>query len=83
MFDNLEQFDAAYAELRQRHPKLCVKPSKSVFGLGFSILDEERSSAALLIVLRPVPHRPGRHAARDGRAGPVPHHAADGIPGRP
>lgn len=49
MFDNLEQFDAAYAELRQRHPKLCVKPSKSVFGLGFSILDEERSSAALLI----------------------------------
>ncbi|UUZ51114.1 ATP-grasp domain-containing protein [Massilia sp. B-10] len=50
MFDNLEQFDAAYAELRQRHPKLCVKPSKSVFGLGFSILDEERSSAALLIV---------------------------------
>jgi biotin carboxylase len=49
MFDNLAQFDAAYAELRQRHPKLCVKPAKSVFGLGFSVLDEERSSAALLI----------------------------------
>jgi biotin carboxylase len=48
-FENLAQFDAAYAELRQRYPKLCVKPSKSVFGLGFSILDEERSSAALLI----------------------------------
>ena len=49
LFENLAQFDAAYAELRQRYPKLCVKPSKSVFGLGFSILDEERSSAALLI----------------------------------
>lgn len=48
-FENIAQFDAAYAELRQRHPKLCVKPSRSVFGLGFSILDEERSSAALLI----------------------------------
>lgn len=48
-FENIAQFDAAYAELRQRHPKLCVKPSKSVYGLGFSILDEERSSAALLI----------------------------------
>jgi len=49
LFENLAQFDAAYAELRRRYPKLCVKPSKSVFGLGFSILDEERSSAALLI----------------------------------
>jgi len=48
-FENVEQFDAAYAELRQRHPKLCVKPSHSVFGLGFAILDEERSSAALLL----------------------------------
>ncbi|HEY0060772.1 MAG TPA: ATP-grasp domain-containing protein, partial [Telluria sp.] len=49
MFENLAQFDAAYAELRQRFPKLCVKPSQSVFGLGFSVLDEERSSAALLM----------------------------------
>ena len=49
IFENVSQFDAAYAELRPRHAKLCVKPSQSVFGLGFSILDEERSSAALLI----------------------------------
>ncbi|SHH60055.1 ATP-grasp domain-containing protein [Massilia sp. CF038] len=49
MFENLAQFDAAYAELRQRHPKLCVKPAQSVFGLGFAVLDEERSSAALLM----------------------------------
>jgi carbamoylphosphate synthase large subunit len=49
VFDNVAQFDAAYAELRQLYPKLCVKPSRSVFGLGFAILDEERSSAALLL----------------------------------
>jgi carbamoylphosphate synthase large subunit len=49
VFDSVAQFDAAYAELRARHPKLCVKPSQSVFGLGFAILDEERSSAALLL----------------------------------
>jgi carbamoylphosphate synthase large subunit len=48
-FETLAQFDAAYAELRPRHAQLCVKPSNSVFGLGFSILDEQRSSAALLI----------------------------------
>ena len=49
IFENVTEFDAAYAELRPRHARLCVKPSQSVFGLGFSILDEERSSAALLI----------------------------------
>jgi carbamoylphosphate synthase large subunit len=48
-FENVEQFDAAWDQLRPRHPKLCIKPSRSVFGLGFSIVDEERSSAALLL----------------------------------
>lgn len=48
-FETLEQFDAIYADLRPRHATLCVKPSNSVFGLGFAVLDEERSSAALLI----------------------------------
>lgn len=48
-FETLAQFDAGFAELRPRHGKLCVKPSNSVFGLGFAILDEERSSAALLL----------------------------------
>lgn len=43
------QFDAAYRELRKDHPKLCIKPSVSVYGLGFSVLDEERSSAQLLL----------------------------------
>jgi biotin carboxylase len=48
-FETLAQFEAGYAELRPRHAKLCVKPSNSVFGLGFAILDEQRSSAALLL----------------------------------
>ena len=48
-FENLAQFDAAYAELRPRHAKLCVKPSHGIYGLGFAIIDEERSSAALLM----------------------------------
>ena len=48
-FETLAQFEAGYARLRPRHAKLCVKPSNSVFGLGFAILDEERSSAALLL----------------------------------
>jgi biotin carboxylase len=48
-FETLAQFEAGVAALRPRHGKLCVKPSNSVFGLGFAILDEERSSAALLL----------------------------------
>ena len=48
-FENLAQFDAAYAELRPQHAKLCVKPAHGIYGLGFAIVDEERSSAALLM----------------------------------
>lgn len=47
--ENIDQFDAAYRALREDHMKLCIKPSVSVYGLGFSILDEERSSAQLLL----------------------------------
>ncbi|STQ89032.1 ATP-grasp domain-containing protein [Iodobacter fluviatilis] len=43
------QFEAAYQTLRQDHARLCIKPAKSVFGLGFAIIDEERSSAQLLV----------------------------------
>jgi carbamoylphosphate synthase large subunit len=49
VFETLAAFDAAYAQLRPRHQKLCVKPSHSVFGLGFSIIEEAKSSAALLL----------------------------------
>ncbi|MEO6352100.1 MAG: ATP-grasp domain-containing protein [Oxalobacteraceae bacterium] len=47
--ETVAQFDAAYRELRQQHPTLCIKPSQSVYGLGFSVIDEERSSAQLLL----------------------------------
>ena len=49
VFSDIGQFDAAHAELRARHETLCVKPARSVYGLGFSVLDEERGSAALLL----------------------------------
>lgn len=47
--ENVAQFDSAYRELRQVHPQLCIKPSQSVYGLGFSVIDEERSCAQLLL----------------------------------
>lgn len=47
--ENSEQFEAAYQELRQHHAKLCIKPSVSVYGLGFGVIDEKRSSAQLLL----------------------------------
>jgi len=47
--NSVAQFDAAYAELRALYPKLCIKPSESVYGLGFSVIDEQRSCAELLL----------------------------------
>ena len=47
--ENIEQFDAAWAELRPLHAKLCIKPSSSVYGLGFAVIDETRDSAQLLM----------------------------------
>ena len=49
VIQNVEQFDVAYRELREKHSKLCIKPSVSVYGLGFSVIDEQRSSAQLLL----------------------------------
>ncbi|VXC10337.1 ATP-grasp domain-containing protein [Massilia sp. 9I] len=48
-FENIRSFDAAWAELRPRHAKLCLKPSRGIYGIGFAVIDEERSSAALLL----------------------------------
>ncbi|CDG84482.1 ATP-grasp domain-containing protein [Janthinobacterium agaricidamnosum] len=45
----IAQYDAAYAELRPLHDTLCIKPSESVYGLGFAVLDEERNGAQLLL----------------------------------
>ena len=66
VFESVAQFDAAYAELRTRHARLCVKPARSVFGLGFAVLDEERSSAALLIA--GAQYHIGLHDFRHGLA---------------
>jgi len=48
-FEDAAGFEAAYDALRRRHARLCVKPAHSIYGLGFAILDEERSSAELLM----------------------------------
>ena len=48
-FETVEGFDDAWGQLRPRHAKLCLKPSHSIYGLGFAVIDEERSSAALLL----------------------------------
>ena len=47
--ENIDQYDAAYAELRPLHRKLCIKPSEGVYALGFAIIDEERSATELLL----------------------------------
>ena len=48
-FEDAAAFEAAYDFLRRRHAKLCVKPTHSIYGLGFAVLDEERNSAELLM----------------------------------
>ncbi len=48
-FNNIEQFDRSYQELKKRHKTLCVKPSVSVYGMGFAVLDENRNSAQILL----------------------------------
>jgi hypothetical protein len=48
-FATAAQFEAGHASLRAKYPQLCVKPSKSVYGLGFAVLDEQRNSAQILM----------------------------------
>ena len=48
-FEDVTGFEQAWDALRRRHAKLCVKPSHSIYGLGFAVLDEERNSAELLM----------------------------------
>jgi hypothetical protein len=47
-FDSLAAFDDAYRRLRARHPALCMKPSVSVYGIGFRRIVEEASALDLL-----------------------------------
>jgi hypothetical protein len=44
-----DAFDKAVATLSAKHEKICVKPAKSVYGLGFRILDTQRDSITLLL----------------------------------
>ena len=37
-----EQYSAASASLRARHPMIAVKPSVGVYGVGFRVIDESR-----------------------------------------
>lgn len=43
----LAEFDAAYGSLRLRHDALCIKPSTSVYGIGFRRIREDRSALSL------------------------------------
>lgn len=62
--ENIEQFDAAWQQLRLLHDRLCVKPAKSVYGLGFAVIDETRDSAQLL--MEGVQYHVGYHDLRRG-----------------
>ena len=63
--NNIAEYDAAFAELRPLHARLCIKPSESVYGLGFAVLDE-RSSAELL--LAGAAYKVNTQELRDGLA---------------
>ncbi len=62
----IEQYDVAYAQLRALYPQLCIKPATSVFGIGFSVIDEQRSTTQLL--LDGVEYHVNATALRDGLA---------------
>jgi hypothetical protein len=44
-----DAFDRAVESLSAKHAKVCVKPAKSVYGLGFRILDTQRDTITLLL----------------------------------
>ncbi|WP_223296835.1 ATP-grasp domain-containing protein [Thiorhodovibrio frisius] len=41
------EFEPAYAALRTLHSRLCVKPAEGVNGIGFRVIDEQRSGLEL------------------------------------
>lgn len=49
VFDCVAQFDQAYGRMRAEHPVLCMKPSVSVYGIGFRQILEDRSGFELLM----------------------------------
>lgn len=49
VFEDAETFDAAYERMRTRHEVLCMKPSVSVYGIGFRQISEKKSAFDLLL----------------------------------
>ena len=49
VFQNAPSFDAAYEHMRQRHNVLCMKPSVSVYGIGFRQISEKKSAFDLMM----------------------------------
>jgi hypothetical protein len=66
MVASLEEFDAAYAELRARHEVLCIKPPVGVYGAGFFVLEEGGDEMERLLAGRT--HRIGVQAFRSALA---------------
>jgi hypothetical protein len=67
-FLTADAFDEAWRELRARHPALCVKPTRGIFGAGFYLLDEGAEALALLLTddrnrIRPADFRAAFAAA--------------------
>lgn len=54
LFESLAQFDEAYVELRLDHQRLCVKPTRGLFGAGFRILDETIDPLDAILRVAPI-----------------------------
>ena len=49
VFEDAKAFDAAYERMRLRHDVLCMKPSVSVYGIGFRQISEKKSAFDLML----------------------------------
>ena len=49
VFEDAETFAAAYARMRERHEVLCMKPSVSVYGIGFRQITEGQRAFDLML----------------------------------
>lgn len=49
VFECIESFDAAYARMRETHAVLCMKPSVSVYGIGFRQITESKTAFDLMM----------------------------------
>lgn len=44
-----DEFESAYAKLRETHEVLCIKPAEGVNGAGFRVIDERRGGLEMLL----------------------------------